>query len=173
MEIRGTRVRLRPITMDDLPHCTRWGGDPEVMHHVTNRTFTAAEEKASLESVLKSDTDKVFVIENEDRRPIGTCGIHLVPKNPELAGEEGLSIGLLVGEKSEWGKGYGPEVVRALADFTHRAYRTRRVWLTVDDIHGRAVRAYEKAGFRKVRLFTDPSRPHVGGKQWLMEVTYD
>lgn len=62
MEIKGERVMLRPISMEDLPHCTRWAGDPEVMHHVIQRTFTPEEEREWLEGILRSDQEKAYVI---------------------------------------------------------------------------------------------------------------
>lgn len=79
----------------------------------------------------------------------------------------------MIGEKSEWGKGYGPEVLRLLADTAHEQYQTERVWLTVDVVHARAIRAYEKAGFSVVREIEVPDRVHSGGKQLLMEIRYN
>ncbi len=173
MEIQGERVTLRPITMDDLPDCTRWAQDAEVMHHVIQTTKTPEEEREWLEGILKSDQEKVFMILNENQKPIGTCGIHFNSTNPQLRDEEGLSLGLMIGEKTEWGKGYGSEVVRVLADVAHREYKANRIWLTVDAVHARAIRAYEKAGFQRVREINDPGRIHSDGKQLLMEIRYE
>ena len=172
MESKEQRVTLRPITINDLPDCTRWAQDEEVMHHVIQRTFTPEQEREWLEGVLQSDQEKVFMILNEDQKPIGTCGIHFSSTNPELRGEEGLSLGIMLGEKSEWGKGYGPEALRILADITHQEFDAQRVWLTVDVIHARAIRAYEKAGFKVVREIDVPDRVHSDGKQLLMEIRY-
>jgi RimJ/RimL family protein N-acetyltransferase len=172
MEFHGERVILRPITMDDFEDCCRWAGDAEVMRHVIQETKTPEEERTWLEKILTSEDEKVFVILNEHGKPIGTCGIHFSSTNPDLRNEEGYSLGLMIGEKSEWGKGYGPDALRTLADFTNRNYKTKRIWLTVDAVHTRAIRAYEKAGFSSVREIMDPSRINSGGRQILMELRY-
>ena len=172
MDSKGHRVNLRPITIDDLPDCTSWAQDEEVMHHVIQRTFTPEQERKWLEGILRSDQEKVYMILNEDQKPIGTCGIHFLSTNPDLREEEGLSLGIMLGEKSEWGKGYGPEALRALADIAHQQFGAKRVWLTVDAIHARAIRAYEKAGFKLVREIDVPDRVHSEGKQLLMEIRY-
>ena len=81
-------------------------------------------------------------------------------------------MGLMIGETSEWGKGYGSETVRVLADFVHQHYKVCRVWLTVDSVHVRAIRAYKKAGFTVVREMDAPERIYSDGKQLLMEIRY-
>lgn len=172
MKIHAERVVLRPITMNDLDDCIRWANDPDVMIHTANRVFTEKEEREWLEGILSSDHEKVFIISNEHGRSIGTCGIHLKTKDPQLYKEQGIGLGIMIGETSEWGKGYGPEVVRALARYIHREYKEDRVWLTVDATHQRAIRAYEKAGFTKVRLLAVPERSYAGGEQWLMETRF-
>lgn len=172
MEHPGKRITLRPITMDDLDVCARWAQDEEVMHHVLQRTLTLEEEREWLEGVLKSDTQKIFMILNEERKPVGTCGMYFSAPNPDLRQEEGLCVGIMLGEKTEWGKGYGPEALRVLADMAHAEYGAARVWLTVDTVHARAIRAYEKAGFRPVREIDAADRMHTGGKQLLMEIRH-
>lgn len=169
MEIRGQRITLRPITMDDLDVCTRWAADPEVMRHVIQETKTADEEKEWLENALQDKDHKVLIICDENMKPIGTCGIHFIATDPSLRNEEGLSIGIMIGEKSAWGKGYGPEVMTVLSEHVYKEYGTNRVWLTVDTVHTRAIQAYKKAGFIIVREVHAPQRIHSEGRQLLME----
>ena len=159
--------------MNDLQDCIRWVQDPEVMHHVLQHTVEPEDEKKWLEQALVSDIEKTFIITVKDTGQfIGTCAIHLIATSPVLRNEPGVSIGLLIGEKSYWGKGYGAEVVKALAGYCHANLNYERVWLTVDSIHARAIRAYEKAGFRIVRELTMPERIHSNGKQYLMEMLF-
>ena len=115
MEIRGQRITLRPITMDDLEICTKWAADAEVMHHVIQETKTAEEEKKWLEEVLQRKDQKVLIICDENLKPIGTCGIHFVATDPSHRNEEGISIGIMIGDKTTWDKGYGSEVMSVLS----------------------------------------------------------
>jgi RimJ/RimL family protein N-acetyltransferase len=173
MNIQGKRITLRPIAMSDLPCCTRWAADMEIMKHVGGRTFTPKEEREWLEGVLRNPKEHIFAILKEDGSHIGMCGLHMESTNSAIRNEPGLSIGMLIGEKSEWGKGYAGEVMTLLAHHAHEAYGAKRVWLTVDVNHERAIRAYEKAGFRIHRKFQDTDRKVADGFQYVMEKNFE
>src|SRR5690606_35779676 len=88
-------------------------------------------------------TDYHFVIcLLEDGRPIGTIGLHgldLVNGNAEF--------GIAIGEKSEWGKGYGTDATRAICDFGFGELRLERIGLYYYEGNERGRRTYERAGF--------------------------
>ena len=52
----------------------------------------------------------------------------------------------MIGEKSEWNKGYGSEVITLLARHCIETLNLNRVFLRVYTDNIRAVRSYEKAG---------------------------
>ncbi len=167
MTLEGERVLLRPTTMEDLPYCRTWAADPEVMHYVLRRTFTHEEEEAWLQETLANPDELLFTIILKDtEKPVGTCGIHLVPGD---AFAEGVSLGIMIGAKDEWGKGYGGEVVRLLAEHATEHLSAEKVWLTVDIDHERGRKAYEKAGFRitrNVKKRTDPLQRELYLMEW-------
>ena len=78
----------------------------------------------------------------EDGRPIGTLGLFDID---EVNGHAG--IGITIGEKQLWGRGYGTDAMNALVDFGFGMLRFERMWLDVYDFNARARRSYEKAGF--------------------------
>ncbi|MFN2157525.1 MAG: GNAT family N-acetyltransferase, partial [Anaerolineae bacterium] len=47
-----------------------------------------------------------------------------------------------------WGKGYGSDAIRTLLRFAFDEMNLHRVQLTVYEDNARAIRAYEKCGFR-------------------------
>jgi len=57
-------------------------------------------------------------------------------------------VGLSIGDRENWGKGYGTEMMNLLLQFAFLEVNLQRVTLTVFDYNPRAIRAYEKAGFR-------------------------
>ncbi|HEX5840306.1 MAG TPA: GNAT family protein, partial [Anaerolineales bacterium] len=57
-------------------------------------------------------------------------------------------VGLGIGEAEYWGKGYGTDVMNVLLWFAFTEVNLRRVSLTVFEYNPRAIRSYEKAGFR-------------------------
>lgn len=56
-------------------------------------------------------------------------------------------LGIGVGERSDWGRGYGTDALRVMLHDAFRELNLHRVSLTVFEYNARAVRCYEKAGF--------------------------
>jgi RimJ/RimL family protein N-acetyltransferase len=57
-------------------------------------------------------------------------------------------IGITIGEREYWSKGYGTDAVRTLLRHIFRVTGFRRVYLKTLDWNTRAQKAFEKAGFR-------------------------
>jgi len=75
-------------------------------------------------------------------------------------------VGLSIGERQNWGKGYGTEMMNLMLQFAFLEVNLQRVTLTVFDYNPRAIRAYEKAGFRhegRMRQFLNKE-----GQRWDM-----
>jgi len=73
-------------------------------------------------------------------------------------------VGLSIGERNNWGKGYGTEMMHLLLQFAFLEVNLQRVTLTVFEYNPRAIRTYEKAGFRhegRERKFL-----HKEGRRW-------
>lgn len=170
VEIDGERIHLRPYRMSDLDMFTRWVQDLEVVRHTIQETKTREQEQEWLEGVLESDDEIPFVIEEKSLgKPIGNCALHL--KNDR--GEEGVGFGIMLGEKEQWGKGYGTEATKLLVEHARDVLKASRIWLTVDVTNERGVRAYEKAGFKIARKEKAPERIYSDGEQYVMEILFD
>ena len=57
-------------------------------------------------------------------------------------------VGLGIGEPDYWSRGYGTDVMNVLLRFAFTEINLRHVTLTVFEYNPRAIRSYEKAGFR-------------------------
>jgi RimJ/RimL family protein N-acetyltransferase len=57
-------------------------------------------------------------------------------------------VGLGIGETEYWSKGYGTDAMNVLLRFAFTEINLRRVSLGVFEYNPRAIRSYEKAGFR-------------------------
>jgi RimJ/RimL family protein N-acetyltransferase len=57
-------------------------------------------------------------------------------------------IGIGIGERQEWGKGYGTDAFRILIRFAFQELNLRRLSLNVFEYNPRAIRSYEKLGFQ-------------------------
>ena len=64
-------------------------------------------------------------------------------------------MGIVIGEKSEWSKGYGTDAIRTLLDLGFCEMNLHRIFLRVDSDNARGIRCYEKAGFQLEGTFRD------------------
>ena len=137
------QVRLRTVTEADLPDYVRWLNDPDVTQ------FTQIEGPLTLEherewfqrvSAPESKT-RNWAIEVEGRH-IGNCALHLD------ASAETAYFGIIIGDKTQWGKGYGTAALREVLRIGFEETGLQRVHLTVFAANTRGIRCYEKCGFR-------------------------
>lgn len=56
-------------------------------------------------------------------------------------------VGIAIGDRVDWGKGYGTDAMRVLLRFAFTEVNLHRVSLAVFGYNPRALRSYEKAGF--------------------------
>ncbi len=77
------------------------------------------------------------------------------------------TLGILISDKSRWGKGYGSQAVRQALDFAFGELGLSRVELRTFRWNARARRAFEKAGFRLVGYAPAPG----GEEDAVMAIT--
>jgi RimJ/RimL family protein N-acetyltransferase len=73
---------------------------------------------------------------------IGNCGVFGIELTHRSA-----ELGIMIGDKSEWNKGYGAEAMTLLLRHCFETLNLNRAFLRVYEDNIRAVRSYEKAGF--------------------------
>ena len=142
--IQGQRIKLRAIERGDLPVFVRWFNDPEVRQYLLMyMPMSLAEEEKWFERQLEDQNNRVFAIETTDGVHIGNCGLHDFDWKNSKA-----ELGILIGEKEYWSKGYGSDAVRTLVGFAFGEMNLHRVQLEVYDFNSRALHCYEKCGFQ-------------------------
>ena len=104
--IEGERVRLAPMTKAQIENFVLWMADPEVTRWLgITHAPTVEMEHEWYERVSKAEKDFVWGIFIGDKH-IGSTGVHQI----DWRNRHGVT-GNLIGDKTEWGKGYGSEVV--------------------------------------------------------------
>jgi RimJ/RimL family protein N-acetyltransferase len=144
--LRGEHVYLRATERDDVPLFIVWLNDAETTSFLNMRApMSAAMEERWFEGMVErqgKDHYHYMICMLEGDRPIGSLTLFAVDYVNGNAG-----IGISIGEKSLWGKGYGTDAMNALLDFGFGMLRMERLWLEVYDFNKRARRSYEKSGF--------------------------
>ena len=168
--IQGTKIRLRALEHDDLPHFVRWINDPETRRFMVLRyPLSMTEEEKWWQGFLQRENDHIFAIEAEDGTYIGNVGLHdIEPENRRA------ELGIIIGHKAHWGQGYGTDAVRALLRWASEYLNLNRISLRVYDYNERAIGCYQKCGFRhegtmRQARYTD-GQYH---DEWIMGVLRD
>ena len=151
--IPGKRVRLRRIEREDLPRFAEWMNDPELRAHLAQvYPLSQSQEQQWFEATLRLEPAlQPFAIEARlatrrkgfDWTLVGTIGFHNLDWRNRTA-----ELGMFLGPREVWGKGYGTEALRVLAAFAFGELNLNRLWLRVYEDNARARRSYEKVGFR-------------------------
>jgi len=146
--LEGKLVRLRAPQRADIPIFVKWFNDPETTRFLLRAPpMGMEEEEAWYDSLVNKDT-KVFCIETLDGRLVGNLGIiHIDWAN------RNADIGIIIGEKECWSKGYGTEAITLLLEYMFDELNLDRIWLYCDMENLRAQRCYEKSGLRREGIF--------------------
>jgi RimJ/RimL family protein N-acetyltransferase len=147
MTLEGKQVRLRPFEERDLEHIMEWINDHEVTRTllVGRYPMTRPMEKEWLETRLRaSETEVGFAIETLAGLYLGGISFFRI-----LAVERHAELGLVIGRKSEWGKGYAREAMKLMVDYGFEQLNFNMIYLSVLAGHERAHRIYVGLGFRE------------------------
>ena len=153
--IIGDRVRLRAIEKTDLPQFTVWLNDPEVQLGLNmflplsledeNQWFEENQKKPRYERSLAIE------IQPDDREGewvfAGSCGLFAFDWRVRKA-----EIGLHIGRKEYWNQGFGTRVMELLLNHGFNTLNLNRLDLRVFAHNPRAIRVYQKVGFREEGL---------------------
>jgi aminoglycoside 6'-N-acetyltransferase len=139
--LRGERVTLRPIAVDDVPRLAEIAAEPEIAHWWLGITEDDLRDKAG------PDKDAlVFVIEDEGEV------VGLVQ-----AGEEDdpdyrhANIDIFL-TSARSGQGLGRDAIRTLAHHLFEDRGHHRIVIDPAAANERAIRTYERIGFRRVGI---------------------
>jgi RimJ/RimL family protein N-acetyltransferase len=144
--LAGQKVRLTAITKDDLPLFVEWFGNIELRRYLGGVTMPVRleEEESWYEQQRKSSDVHNFAIRTLDENQlIGSCGIMDIRWHAR-----NCEVGISVGDKDFWGKGYGTDAMRVLIHYAFMEMNMHRVGLEVLSFNPRAIKSYEKVGFQ-------------------------
>jgi RimJ/RimL family protein N-acetyltransferase len=170
--VPGERVFLSHVQREDADLFARWFADLELTAYLgaIGMAFTGEHEREWIERTLKETEGKTFaIVIREGKRLIGSVSLMDINHRHGVA-----TLGIAIGDKSAWGKGYGSEAVRLLCEYGFTFLNLYHIRLWHFAFNERGHRAYLKAGFREVgRLrgtFVFDGRRY---DEVLMEITRD
>lgn len=144
----GELVRLVPLDADKhLANYVEWVNDPEVTDGllVGDLPMTLLAEREWFDQASRvSKTDVTFAIETLDGRHLGTSGIH------QIDFRSGTCVtGSFIGDKTQWGKGYGSDAAKIRAKYCFDVLGLRVLYTAYLEGNDRSRRMSEKNGYRE------------------------
>ena len=144
----GRRVDLRKHTEDNREPFIRWYADREIANLLRHdlEPLGRREANAYFSNIIMplSDRGQCWAIHRHDTgQLIGTAAI------TDLSTVRNTCLfRIVIGDKESWGHGYGTEATRLVAQEVFETLPVTRFRLEVFAHNPRAIRAYERVGFR-------------------------
>lgn len=139
--IQGSKTTQRALEARDIETLRQWRNHPELFGlHFSPLPASDIEQRRWYENYANSGTH-VFIVVNEEKRPIGYTILKDVDHKNAHA-----EIGIHLAPEAQ-GKGYGRDAFAGLISFCFEELNLQRVWLRVFDFNQRAIALYAKMGF--------------------------
>lgn len=145
MELKGERVTITPIKLEDTFLLKEWGTHENPLLGDYNLPEISMKDLESwYYQKTRRSNNKYFSVFNEENRFIGYMGIKNIRK---IFKDSVLGI---VFDPNYINKGYGTEAILTFLDYYFNEMNMKRLYLEVAKFNKRAMRCYEKCGFEVV-----------------------
>ena len=116
MILKGKKVVLRPVKLNDAARFVKWFNDPEVNKFLLVRKMSLKNEISWIELTIKNDgiTGHHWSIDAGGEH-VGSCGIRNLDQKNKKA-----DIGIMIGNKNFWNQGLGTEVMALIMKFAFK-----------------------------------------------------
>lgn len=148
----GAGIFLRPMTKEDTDLIIRWRNSEAVRKNfIYRRPFTREGHENWIRTMI--DTGRavqMMICCIPSGRPVGSVYIRDIDREHNKA-----EYGIFIGEPQARGRGMGTAAARLMLQYCFQEEKLHRVYLRALAGNDRAVRSYEKAGFKKEALLKD------------------
>jgi ribosomal-protein-alanine N-acetyltransferase len=142
--LRGERVSLEPPRVEDIEIFRTWFAELETTRYLLMRfALSQKQEEEWYERAATSQSDVHWSI-RVGGRTIGSTGVHGI----DWINRRGSS-GMVIGDRSEWGKGHGSEVVRLRTAYAFEELGLERLETESLAVNRPMHRALQKTGYRE------------------------
>ncbi len=141
----GEKCYLSPICIEDADQYIEWINDLEVSKNLmmSSSQITLEKEKEILSNMSKNQSQVFGIIDKANDELIGNCSLFSIDHKNGKA-----EFGIFIGDKSYWNKGFGMEATKLIIDYGFNILNLHNIWLEVYSFNKRAIKSYEKAGFK-------------------------
>lgn len=151
------KLRIRTLEDEDKFVLAKWLSDPEILQYYEGRDNPFDVEKVE-RTFFKKEKGVTPCIVEYDGTPIGYIQFYEVDEEYRYtygyANDSGKLYGMdqFIGESAYWNKGVGTQLVRMMVEYLIDKKGADRIVMDPQSWNERAIRCYEKCGFKKVKL---------------------
>ncbi|WP_352418758.1 GNAT family N-acetyltransferase [Proteiniborus sp.] len=147
-DIRGSRIKIRPLRHEDVYRMQNWGKHDDPLFYDYNFPNLNDEEILQWYNYrISNKNSKSFSVFDEEDKMIGYISIKNIRK---LMKTSRLGI---VFDPTILNNGYGSEAIMILLEYYFNVMEMKTLYLDVAKFNKRAIRCYEKCGFKKIREY--------------------
>lgn len=143
----GDRIYLSPINGEDIELFVKWLNDFEITDYLgrSGNSITIEDEKEYMENIRNSkDAVQFAIVTLEENKLLGIVSLERIDNINRYA-----TLGIFIGEKDYFSKGYGSEAIKLMLDYGFNYLNLHSINLNVMEFNHRAIRCYEKCGFKE------------------------
>ena len=147
--LKGERVFLRPVEMEDAPTIAIWENNPE------NWRVTNTEAPYSLQAIIahienvqnirQTGELRLLICLSDSEKPIGTVDLNNVDFKHDHA-----EVGILIGDTNERGKGYAQEALELLIDYADKILALHNLIAYILEDNTPSIHLFQSVGFELV-----------------------
>jgi RimJ/RimL family protein N-acetyltransferase len=144
-KIIGKHIYLSPMNSEDAELYVKWMNDLAVTDNLgtSGKVISLESEKDWLRD---NSAKQIFAIVTLDGDTlIGNCGFNAIDQVRQCA-----EVGIFIGDGENQNRGYGTEALSLLIEYGFDCLNLHNIMLKVFSFNERAIRCYEKAGFREI-----------------------
>lgn len=148
-KLMGERCYLAPIEVEDAARYVEWFNDLEVAQYLSMLAspLTNVREEELLQNMAAEGVHIFGIVDAQEDTLIGNCGL-VELDHINRTGD----VGILIGDKRCWNRGYGREAMGLLLDYGFNILNLHNLQLKVYGNNHRAIACYRSVGFKDIGL---------------------
>ena len=147
-KIPGEKIYLSPINEDDYEKYCIWLNDAFIgsFADTVSKSFTIESQKNSLRQMARDGNAFAIIVRDTDEM-IGDCTVVNIDNISRTA-----ELGILIGNKENWNKGYGSEALGLLTKYVFEVLNLNSVMGRIFSFNVGSIKICEKNGYTQCGL---------------------
>ena len=144
--MKNLKVHLRPLDKSDLnERYLSWVNDFEVIKYMETGTFPVRMENLEqYYDFMTNSPNHLILAIMVGQEHIGNITLNDINWIHRIA-----NLGIMIGDKDYWGKGYGIEAIKLMTQHAFSKLNLHKIWLSLWDDNTAAFMTYKNAGYKK------------------------